>query len=126
MRGLFIGLLLVIAATASGATTNGLIAFFPLRGDGGDATGRNPPMQLTNAPFVKGALYLRGIYEPISIGKGYYQAGDMRGYHATASIPGLDYESLTISLDFHPLRAKPVRPLRGFEPMLNYLSRGYY
>jgi len=58
-----IALLLVTAASAFGTTNNGIVAFFPMRADGTEATSRGPGMQLTNAPFVHGALYLNGVYE---------------------------------------------------------------
>lgn len=77
-------------------------------------------MELTNAPFVNGVLYLNGIYEPYQI------AGQLLGYRAIASVPGLNYQSFTISLDFFPLKTKRGRRLRGFEAKLNDWTRGYY
>jgi len=114
------------AVSCSAATTNDVLALFPLRSDGKDATGNNQPMQLTNAPFVNGVLYLNGVYEPFNIGAGYYSAGAPRGYRAIASVPGLNYHSFTISLDFFPLKTKHGRILRGFETKLNDWTRGYY
>lgn len=117
---------MLTAATSSGATTPDLLAFFPLRSDDRDTTGQNSPMQLTNAPFVNGVLYLNGVYEPLNIGRGYYGFGQQRGYRAIASVPGLKYESFTISVDFLPLKTKHARPLRGFERKVNEWTRGYY
>jgi len=119
-------LILITAATSSGANTNDLVAFFPLRSDARDMANKSPPMELTNAPFVNGVLYLNGVYEPFNIGAGYYSAGVPRGYRAIASVPGLNYHSFTISLDFFPLKTKHGRILRGFETKLNDWTRGYY
>jgi hypothetical protein len=112
--------ILLTAATSFGAGTNDLTAFFPLRSDGRDVFSNSPPMELTNAPFVNGVLYLNGIYEHSSGALGGY------GYRAIASLPGLNYESFTISLDFFPLKTKHGRRLRGFETKLNDWTRGYY
>jgi len=119
-------LIIVTAATSSGANTNDLVAFFPLRSDARDMVNKSPPMELTTAPFVNGVLYLNGVYEPFNIGAGYYSAGAPRGYRAIASVPGLNYQSFTISLDFFPLKTKHARSLRGFERKLNDWTRGYY
>jgi hypothetical protein len=120
-------LIYLAAAATSGATSNVLLAFFPLRSDGGDAIGHCPPMQLTNAPFFHGVLFLNGVYEPLNIGAGYYGPGALRGYRAIASVPGLNYESFTISLDFLPLKTdQSSRPLRAFESKFNDWTRGYY
>jgi hypothetical protein len=107
---------LFAAATSSGANTNDLIAFFPLRSDGRDMVNMCPPMELTNAPFVNGVLYLNGIYE--------YGVAP-RGFRAIASVPSLNYQSFTISLDFFPFNAKR-RTLRGLESKLDDWTRGYY
>lgn len=77
-------------------------------------------MQLTNAPFVNGVLYLNGIYEHSSGALGGY------GYRVIAPLPGLNYQSFTVSLDFFPLKTKHGRRLRGFEAKLNDWTRGYY
>jgi hypothetical protein len=119
-------LILLTAATSFGAGTNDLIAFFPLRSDARDTFSKSPPMELTNAPFVNGVLYLNGIYQPYKIGSGYYGPAELRGYHAVASVPGLNYASFTISFDFFPLKTKHGRRLRGFEAKLNDWTRGYY
>lgn len=114
-------LLLLRVATCSGEITNDLIAFFPLRSDGEDATRHSPPLQLTNAPFSNDVLYLNGVYEPLHSvpGSGY-------GYHATASVSDFDYHSFTIGLDFFPLKTKHTRHLRPFEMKLNDWTRSYY
>jgi hypothetical protein len=84
-------------------------------------------MQLTNAPFVHGVLFLNGVYEPLNIGAGYYVPGAPRGYRAIASVPGLNYDSFTVSLDFLPLKTdQRSRPLRSLERKLNDWTRGYY
>jgi hypothetical protein len=83
-------------------------------------------MELTNAPFVNGVLFLNGVYEPYRIGAGYYGAGNGYGYRAIAPVPGLNYDSFTVSLDFFPLKTKHARRLRGFEAKLNDWTRGYY
>jgi hypothetical protein len=111
-------LILLTAATSSGANTNDLLAFFPLRSDARDFFSKSPPMELTNAPFVNGVLYLNGVYE--------HSAGVPRGYRAIACVPGLNYQSFTISLDFFPLKTKHGRSLRGYERKLNDWTRGYY
>ena len=126
MNPLWSFLIFLTAVTCSGANTNDLIAFFPLRSDGRDLLSKSPPMQLTNAPFVNGVLYLNGIYEPYHIAPGYYVPGSKRGYRATASVPDLNYASFTISFDFFPLKTKHTRQLRRFEMKLNDWSRDYY
>jgi hypothetical protein len=118
--------ILLIAATSFGANTNDLLAFFPLRSDAKDLSSKNPPMELTNAPFVNGVLFLNGIYQPYKIGAGYYGSGELRGYRVIAPVPGLNYDSFTISLDFFPLKTKHGRSLRSFEKKLNDWTRGYY
>jgi hypothetical protein len=123
---LWICLLLLTAATSFGANTNDLLAFFPLRSDARDLFSKNPPMELTNAPFVNGVLYLNGIYQPYKIGAGYYGPAELRGYRVIASVPSLNYQSFTISLDFFPLKTKHGRRLRGFETKLNNWTHGYY
>jgi hypothetical protein len=110
------------AATSFGANTNDLIAFFPLRADAKDMLNKCPPMVLTNAPFINGVLYLNGIYEHSFTAQG----APKRGFRAVASVPGLNYESFTISLDFFPLNTKSPRTLRGLEARLNDWTRGYY
>lgn len=120
-------LICLAAATSCGASTNDLIAFFPLRSDGRDTIGHNTGMELTNAPFIKGALFLNGVYEPLNIGAGYYGAGTVRGYRAIAPVPALNYESFTIGLDFLPLKTEQHRrPLRAFERKINDWTHGYY
>jgi hypothetical protein len=84
-------------------------------------------MELTNAPFVQGVLFLNGVYEPLNMGAGYYNAAAPRGYRAIAPVPGLNYQSFTISLDFFPLKTEQrSRPLRAFERKLNDWTHGYY
>jgi hypothetical protein len=118
-------LIWLAAADTSSATTNDLVAFFPLRSDGSDTLGNCPTMQLTNAPFIHGVLFLNGVYEPLYSGP--HGPGTLRGYHAVASVPGLKYESFTVSLDFFPLKTEQhQRPLRAFEKTLNDWTRGYY
>src|SRR5262249_37750960 len=110
--------ILLTAATSFGANTNDLIAFFPLRSDAKDTLNQCPPIYLTNAPFVHGVLYLNGVYE--------YSAGTPKGFRVIASVPGLNYQSFTIGLDFFPLNRRRPRPLRAFEAKLNEWTRGYY
>jgi hypothetical protein len=81
-----------------------------------------PPIYLTNAPFVNGVLYLNGIYEHSFTAQGTPRGG----FRAIASVPGLNYQSFTIGLDFFPLNSKRPRPLRAFEAKLNEWTRGYY
>jgi hypothetical protein len=127
VNSLWSWLLLLAAAKCSGETTNDLISFFPLRSDGTDATHYSPPMELTNAPFINGVLCLNGVYEPLNIGRGYYGSEAERGYRATASVPDLNYESFTISLDFFPLKTEQhPRPLHPVERKLNDWTHGYY
>jgi hypothetical protein len=83
-------------------------------------------VELTNAPFVNGVLYLNGVYEPYRIGAGYSGPGNGYGYRAIAYVLGLNYDSFTISLDFFPLKTKHARRLRGFEAKINDWTRGYY
>lgn len=39
-----------------------LIAHYPLTSDANDATGNNNPINMLNAPFVDGAVFMNGIY----------------------------------------------------------------
>ena len=113
----WIHLLSCVAASAFGNTTNGLIAWFHLAGDGKDSSGGSPSMSLINAPFVYGTLYLNGYYE---------YGGTTNGYRATGAVPSLDYESVSFAIDFYPLPAERLTGPNRFELWLNSLSRGYY
>ncbi len=71
----------------------GILAHYKFDGNGSDDCGISGPFQLSNTRFVRNTLYLNGCYE---------HGGDY-GYRAIAKVPGLNYSSFTISLEFKPL-----------------------
>lgn len=71
----------------------GMLAHYKFDADGSDSCCVSDPFQLSNTKFVKDTLYLNGCYE---------HGGDF-GYRAIANLPGLNYKSFTISLEFKPL-----------------------
>jgi Concanavalin A-like lectin/glucanases superfamily len=68
-----------------------LLAHYAFEGSAVDLTGNSPPMELRNTTFTNGTLFLNGIYE---------FASDPGGFHASARIIGLSYDSFTVALDF--------------------------
>jgi hypothetical protein len=83
----------------SGPALN-LLAFYKLQTNGADSTGASGAFSLSNTEFRDGALYLNGLYE---------NGGDKRGYRAVASVPRLDYRSLTVALDFKGDASGPAK-----------------
>ena len=77
------------------APAKGMLAHYKFDGDGSDSCCLSGPFQLSNTEFVKDTLHLNGCYE---------HGGDS-GYRAIAKVPGLNYRSFTISLEFRPLDA---------------------
>ncbi len=99
-------------------TTNDLLSVYPLHTNGEDVLGRNPPFVLTNTPFVQGAVYVNGVYEP---------NGHFVNYLSTGPLEGLRYNSFTISLNFCPdPKARKRRQLSVPEEWLNWLTRDSY
>jgi hypothetical protein len=80
-----------------------LIASYPLNGTAEDDTGNYDPMELINAPFEDGGIYLNGNY----VGG----ASDS-SHAATPLLTGLDLGAFTIQVDFkiaeYPPTTRPV------------------
>ncbi len=106
------------AVTSVAGPTNDLAAFYPLATNGDDALGKNPPFVLTNTPFIQGAVYINGVYQP----NGHF-VHDL----STEELPFLKYDSFTISLDFcpYPLPWRRTRLSRP-ESFINLLTSGRY
>ncbi len=89
------GILIATPALHAGASiTNSLVAWFQFENNHADTLRRCPDIDLKKADFVQGALYLNGGYEFCS---------DSPSFRAVAAIPGLHYESCTVTLDFFPM-----------------------
>src|SRR5690242_19349686 len=91
------------ALTAQAAVTNSLVAWFRFDGDGQDSLGRCPAVEQTNIVFADGAALVNGQYE---------HGGGPAPCRLVAIIPGLSYESFTVSFDFLPRDLDSSRPTR--------------
>ncbi len=92
---LLCGILIATPARHAGASiTNSLIAWFQFESNCADTLRRCPDIDLKEADYIQGALYLNGGYE---------FCADSPSFRAVASIPGLNYESCTMTLDFFPV-----------------------
>jgi hypothetical protein len=134
------GLLLWLAGAAPGLCADDLIAHYRFDTNGDDSLGTSPPFlvtnddqsnlggtgrtyiavfKVTNAPFVKGVLYVDGRYEP---------NGHFVHYLSTAPIGVLRYDSFTISLDFYskPGSSSTIMFLSPLEEKLESWTRGRY
>jgi len=69
-----------------------LIAHYKLDGTPDDATGNNGPIQLTNAPYQEGGIYLNGIY----IGDDPQNGSDA----TTPSLDSLNFKKFAIQVKF--------------------------
>jgi len=97
-------LLTTVAAQAQSLGHLKLIAHYPLDGNASDSTGLQGPIDLVNAPFQDGGVFLNGVY----IGSGDNNASGA----ATPLMNGLSFEKLAVSLDFKVTEAYSVdRPL---------------
>ena len=79
-----------------------LIAHYPLTSDGIDVTGNNGPMLLQNTPFQNGGIYCNGIYS--------YSSDPDFCLAQTPPINELNFESLSISMDFY-VSEKKTQPV---------------
>lgn len=125
--------LLGLALVESSLFAGDLIAHYRFDTNGADSLGRSPPFLLTNgpwivgvppaflvptAPFTNGVLFVNGLYEP---------NGHRVHYLGTEPIPGLAYDSFTVSLDFYPLPKKRSRyDLSKLEKRINDLTHDHY
>jgi len=73
-------------------TAQTLIADYPLKADGNDATGLNEAMTLTNTPFENGGIYCNGIYADGET-ENYFEA-------STPPINNFNIKAFTVSVDF--------------------------
>ena len=112
--------LIIFAATASAgpAFTNDLIAHYSFANDGEDVLKKSPPFLLTNqTPFARPALYVDGNYQQNN--------NDHLGI--VRPLPGLDYQSFTVGIDFYPLPAGVKKHrFSKFEKLLNKVTGGKY
>jgi hypothetical protein len=100
------------------AMTNGLLGHYQFERSGADSLGRSARFELVNAPLDHGTLFLNGGYE---------HGGGPGGFRAIAAIPGLKYDSFTVSLDFWPVDFKNDRSKsRQMESFLSRVSFGYF
>ncbi len=79
-------------ALAQGTPPPPVLASYTFEGTAADTAGVSPPMTLTNAPLIDGALVLNGIYGP----------ANTNGYRAAASVPGLSYNAFTFRIECKP------------------------
>jgi hypothetical protein len=77
-----------------------LVAWFRFDGDGQDQLGRCPVVERTNTVLADGAVLVSGQYE---------HAGGSAPCRLVATVPGLAYQTFTVSFDFLPLDFDPSR-----------------
>lgn len=82
------------------------LASYTFEGAAVDVIGTNPPMTLSNAPIVGGALSLNGVPG----------LSNPTGYVALATVNGLTYGSFSFRLEFNPVSLS--------QPFVNIISAG--
>lgn len=99
--------------------SNVLLAHYPLATNTLDLLGKVSPLVAKPEFLTNGVLFVNGNY-------------DGNGTHthllSTGLIPSLDYNTLTLSLDFYPLpgRMQPSRVLSAIERKLDLWTHDYY
>jgi hypothetical protein len=105
-------------AEALAASTSDLIAHYRFDTNGEDCLGKSPGFVLTNStPFPHEVLYVNGMYHQ----------DDIQYLGTPRPLPGLNYESFTVGMDFYPLPAGVSRHiLSKLEKRLDALTGGRY
>ena len=93
-----------MAQSCPSPNTNSLIAHYRFDGNEYDSTGYNSPMELKNPLWVDNHLSLNGKYDldcPTT------------GYRAIGTLPCLNFDAFTLSLDFYPTNWGTLMPGEG-------------